>query len=177
MKDFFRSEAWGWIRCGLELALIVLIVVLVITFLQDIGFAEGETQNVWVLCDPDSFVCVREAPRKSAYAVGGSTCGTMLQADGKRKNGYIHVVNLAAEDNSGWICEQYIVYDEPRPMNRTATVVSNGKLAVRKGIGGKIKKWLYPMKDTVKIRWWSNEWCLTTIGYVQTAYLELDGED
>ena len=25
MKDFFRSEAWGWIRCGLELALIVLI--------------------------------------------------------------------------------------------------------------------------------------------------------
>ena len=30
--------------------------------------------------------------------------------------------------------------------------------------------------DTLTIYWWSDEWCLTNYGYVQTAYLELDLE-
>lgn len=175
MDGFFKSEALAWIWCGIKFLMIVLIIAGIVWVLTDVGLADG-TESVWVLCDPDSYVCIREAPRKSAFAVGGATCGTRLETDGKQKGSYIHLVNVPAEDCEGWISTQFIVYDEPYPMDRTATVVSNGKLAVRKGIGGKVKKWLKPMEDSVRIRWWSEEWCLTTAGYVQTEFLELDGE-
>ena len=152
---------------------ILLIIVGTMLLLQDIGLAEE--QSVWILCDPDSFVCMREAPKKTAFATGGITCGSQLTADGKRKNSYIHVVDVPAEDDNGWISEQYIVYDEPKPLYQSATVVSNGKLAARKGVNGKVKKWLKPM-DQLTVYWWSDEWCLTNLGYVQSMYLELDGE-
>ena len=155
----------------IELILLIVLITFCIMLLQEAGLAE----DVWVLCDPDSFVCVREAPRKTAFAVGGITCGTLLETDGKEKGNFIHVINIHAEDDTGWISKQYIVYSEPKPLYQSATVVSNGRLAARKGVGGKVRKWLKPM-DTLTIYWWSDEWCLTNYGYVQTAYLELDGE-
>lgn len=159
----------------IEFILFVFIVVFVMLVVQEFGFAEEATTDIWVLCDPNSYVCVREAPRKTAYAFGGITCGTRMETDGKTKGNYIHVVNVHAEDDTGWICSQYIVYDEPEPIYRGATVVSIGRLAARKGVGGKVKKWLQPM-DELKVYWWSEQWCLTNYGYVQSAYLELDGE-
>ena len=176
MRKFLDSICGKLVVGFIEFLILLGLVIGVLMMLGDIGLAEGETGNVWVLCDPDSFVCIREEPRKSSFAVGGATCGTRLETDGKTKGNYIHVVNVPAEADRGWVSTQFVVYDEPYPMDRTATVVSNGKLAVRKGIGGKIKKWLQPIEDSVRIRWWSNEWCLTTIGYVQTEFLELDGE-
>lgn len=155
----------------IELILLIVLITFCIMLLQEAGLAE----DVWVLCDPDSFVCVREAPRKTAYAVGGITCGTLMETDGEIKGDYIHVINVHAEDDKGWISRQYIVHSEPKPLYQNATVVSNGRLAARKGVGGKIRKWLKPM-DTLKIYWWSDEWCLTNYGYVQTDFLELDGE-
>lgn len=155
----------------LEILIVIAIALFIIMIFQEFGFAE----DVWVLCDPNSFVCVREAPRKTAYAVGGITCGTLMETDGKVQGNYLHVINVHAEDDKGWISKQYIVYDEPQPVYRGATVVSIGRLAARKGVGGKVKKWLQPM-DELKVYWWSSQWCLTNYGYVQSAYLELDGE-
>ena len=160
----------------IELLLILGIMVCVLLLLQDIGLAEEDTEDVWILCSSDSFVCVREAPRKTAYAFGGATCGTKLQTDGKEKNSYIHVVNVPAEKSEGWISTQYIVHSEPIRIDQNATVVSNGRLAARTGAGGKVQYWMNPM-DTVKIFWWTDEWCLTNMGYVQTEFLELDGEN
>ena len=175
MRKFFESNCGKLLVGSIEFLIILGLIIGIMLTLEEVGLAEG-TESVWVLCDPDSYVCIREAPRKSSFAVGGATCGSRLETDGKTKAGYLHLVNVPAEDCEGWISAQFIVYDEPYPMDRTATVVSNGKLAVRKGIGGKVKKWLKPMEDSVRIRWWSEEWCLTTVGYVQTEFLELDGE-
>ena len=172
---FFKSERWKWIRCAILFLILVSAAIVIMSFLYETGLAEEDTTNIWVLCDPNSFVCVREAPRKTAYAVGGITCGTQMETDGKTKGNYIHVVNVHAEDDTGWISNQHIVYDEPEPVYRNATVVSIGRLAARKGVGGKVKKWLQPM-DELKVYWWSSQWCLTNYGYVQSAYLELDGE-
>ena len=158
----------------IEFILVVILLSFAIFLLNDTGLAEGS--GVWVLCDPNSYVCVREYPRKTANAFGGITCGSRLQTDGKEKKGYLHVIEVPAEDDTGWISSQFIVYDEPYPLYQSATVVSNGRLAARKGIGGKVKKWLNPM-DQLTIYWWSNEWCLTNYGYVQSAFLELDGGD
>ena len=157
-----------------EFILVVILISFALYLFHDTGLAEK--CSVWVLCDPESFVCVRDNPRKSSTAFGVVTCGSMLHTDGKSKKGYLHVAEGPAEDDTGWISGQFIVYDEPYPLYRSATVVSNGRLAARKGVGGKVRKWLNPM-DQLKIYWWSNEWCLTNYGYVQSMYLELDGED
>ena len=57
---------------------LALILVLVITFLQDIGLAEPITEQVWVLCDPDSYVTLRSGPGKSKPDFGGVLCGAEL---------------------------------------------------------------------------------------------------
>lgn len=180
MKNFFDSEAWKWITLVLEIGVMVLFVFLIIFALKEVGLAEEEDPyadctTIWVLCKDDSFVCVREKPRKTSYAFGGAYTGISLKTDGKEKNGYLHVVDVAAEESTGWISKQYIVYDEPIPMKQKALVVSNGRLAARKGIDGKIRKWLKPMTE-VTILYWTQEWCLTNYGYVQTEYLEWIGE-
>lgn len=175
MKRFFRSEAWLVIRVMIVFLLIAVGIVFAFTYIYDMASAEDAATEVWVLCDPESFVCVRDCPRKTSYAFGGATCGTMLKTDGKQAKGYVHVVDVAAESDTGWISANYIVYDEPVRIDQYATVVSNGRLAVRNGVGGKLKRWLKPM-DTVRVIYWSEEWCLTAAGYVQTMFLELDGE-
>ena len=180
MKKFFQSEAWAWIKIVIELALIALFILVVCGFLHDVGLAEEEDPyadctKVWVMCSDTSYVCVREKPRKTSDAFGGAINGIMLKTDGKERNGYLHVVDVAAEASTGWISKKYIVYDEPIEMHQTALVVSNGKLAARRGINGKVRKWLKPMTE-VTILCWSKEWCLTNYGYVQSEFLEWVGD-
>ncbi len=181
MKKFFQSEAWLWIKATLELILVAAIMIAAFTILRNVGLAEEEDPyadctKIWVLCRDDTYVCVREKPRKTSDAFGGALNCSMLKTDGKEKNGFLHVVDVAAEASTGWISKQYIVYDPPEKMSQKALVVSNGRLAARKGINGKIRKWLKPMTE-VTILYWSSEWCLTNYGYVQTEYLEWIGEN
>ena len=164
----------GW-RFLLYLLILILIIILMMLFI-DACHAEDDTESVWVMCSYESFVCVREKPKKSSYAFGGATCGTQLQTDGKQKGDFLHVVNVPAEESEGWISLQYIVHSEPIRIDQGATVVSNGRLAARKGINGKVQYWLEPMSQ-VTIFWWTDEWCLTNKGYIATEFLELDGED
>ena len=176
MKKFFESDLWLLIKILLIVAALAVIISGVVSLLHFTALADGETTDVWVLCDPDSFVCVREHPRKSSYAFGGVTCGVLMHTDGKTQKSYLHVVDVHAEEDTGWISSQHIVYDEPVYLHQEATVVSNGRLAARAGVNGKVRKWLQPM-DTLTILYWSSEWCLTNYGYVQTDYLELNGAD
>ena len=180
MKKFFQSEVWGWIKVVIELALIAGIILACITVFRD--FALGEEEDpyadctpVWVMCSETSYVCVREKPRKTSDAFGGAINGIMLKTDGKEKNGFLHVVDVAAEASEGWISKQYIVYYEPVEMKQKAQVVSYGRLAARKGINGKVRKWLKPMTE-VTILCYSEDWCLTNYGYIQTEYLEWIGD-
>jgi hypothetical protein len=180
MKKFFHSEAWAWIRIVLGLTLLITAILMTYTVMVDVGFAEEEDPYadctpIWVLCRDDTYVCVREKPRKTSDAFGGAINLAMLKTDGKEKNGFLHVVDVAAEASTGWISKQYIVYDPPEKMSQKALVVSNGRLAARKGVNGKVRKWLKPMTE-VTILYWSSEWCLTNYGYVQTEYLEWIGD-
>jgi len=174
MKRFFESELWSWIRTVIQIILIISgIVAASILFAEA---ANAETTECWVICQPNSYVCIHGKPSKANDAFGGSMCGSRLETDGKQRNGFLHVVNVPAEESTGWISTGYIVYDEPIIMNRTATVYCEGRLAVRKCVGGKIIKWLKPGQQ-VTIVCYSNEWCLTDNGYVRTEFLRLEGEN
>lgn len=173
MKDFFESETWAWIRTIIQVILIILGIIAASILFHEA--AQAETVECWVLCQPDSHVCVREKPSRSSEAFGWTPCGTRLETDGKQRNGFMHVYNVPAEETTGWISAKYVVYNEPKICNRTATVVSEGRLAVRKCADGKVVKWLQPGQQ-ITIICYSNEWCLTEKGYVRTEYLRLDGE-
>ena len=183
MKRFFETEIWAWIKVVLEIALIGAIILAIFMVVKDFGLAHAEEEEdpyadctkIWVLCRDDTYVCVREKPRKTSDAFGGALNCSMLKTDGKEKNGFLHVVDVAAEASTGWISKQYIVYDPPEKMSQKALVVSNGRLAARKGINGKIRKWLKPMTE-VTILYHTEEWCLTNYGYVQTEFLEWIGD-
>lgn len=156
------------------LVAIFLTLIAVLTALR-ISKAGAEETTCYVFCDPDSFVTIRSEPKRKSVEVGGATFGSELKTDGKIRDGYLHVYDLAAEEDEGWISTGYVVYDPPKVTSYKALVVSNGKLTVRKSIGGKMKKMLRPMTE-VKVFCESDEWCLTNYGYVMTEYLETVGE-
>lgn len=163
------KNRWQTILVAIFLTLIAVLTVLRISKVN----AEGTT--CYVFCDPDSFVTIRSEPKRKSVEVGGATFGSELKTDGKICNGYLHVYDLAAEEDEGWISTGYVVYDPPMITSYKALVVSNGKLTARKSIGGKMKKMLRPMTE-VKVFCESDEWCLTNYGYVMTEYLETVGE-
>lgn len=154
--------------------LIAILITGIIICLKDIGLAE-EYEEAYVLCMPDGYVNVRERPNKKGDPIGYLYVGDKVYLDGKKRNGFLHCVNLTYEVQDGWVYKGYIVYDEPVLTNWTATIVSKGRLAARKCIDGKRTKWLKPMA-TVKVYYWTDEWCITNCGYVKSMYLEMDGE-
>ena len=178
MKNFRDTEAWKLIRTALEILLIVAVVYGIVQLFAGLGISEAVAEEDdcevrWVLCS--DFVYVRPTPNKKQEPLGWLEPGDMVYVDGKIKNGYAHVVGLCLESDDGWVHKGFLVEDEPENMNRTATIVSKGRLAARKYVKGKRTRWLKPMA-TVRVYWWSDEWVLTDCGYVQSKYLELDGE-
>lgn len=171
MRKFLDSELGGWLRPIVEIVLIAACVFAAVWFLQDIGLAESPNGQMWILCDPESFVTARSGPGKNRMEIGGFDCGTHLWTDSTEKNGFIHVVGMNAEYESGWVSLRYVVFDEPREVNTTMRIRSNARVAARKWIGGKITRWLRN-GDTVKVLWMSDSWAVTQKGYIMAEFLE-----
>jgi len=130
----------------------------------------AQAEEVWVLCHPDSYVCLRENPRKTSEGFGGAPCGAEMETDGKTKNGFLYVYGLAAECDRGWISSKYVVYSEPKEINREMVIRADGRVAIRKCVNGKITGWLHD-GDRVKVLWASDEWAITSRGYMMTEFL------
>lgn len=138
---------------------------------------EDEFRIAYAICTPGDTVNIRSTPSTHGNQEGYLDCGDMVYLDfTKARNGFVHAVGLTTESGDGWIHSGYLVYSEPVQMNRTALIVSRGRLAARKNVGGKRTRWLKSGAElTVLV--WSEEWCLTNCGYVMTEYLELLPED
>lgn len=182
-KRFLDTELWKYIRTAIELLLIAAFILAAIAFCNWIGSAcaeewdeyKAECDIAYVICAKDGHVNVRPLPGKKQEPSGLLEPGRMIYLDGKQRNGYCHVVGLFSEDGEGWIYKGYLVSDPPEFVDRDATVISKGRLAARKYVNGKRTRWLQP-GSTVHVWYMSEEWCVTNRGYVQTKYLELDGE-
>lgn len=178
MKKKFRdTEAWKLIRTFLQICLIVLLIFGIVRLwnaLMATASAEELTTG-YVICQPDDFVNIRSGPGRQSECIGMFGAGEEIYLDGKKKNGYLHIVNTRLESDDGWISKGHVVYDEPEYVNENATIVSKGRLAARKNVNGKRIRWLKPLA-TVKVYYWSDEWCVTNCGYLQSQYLELAGD-
>ena len=173
-KRFRDTEAWKWIITLLEILLIAAIVCGAIYIYTSFGFGEAKADEIrYVMCM--DYVNVRFSPNKKQEPIGRLETGDAVTTDGKKRNGYVHCVNLDFEYSEGWVFGGYLVEDPPENIGQTATIVSKGRLAARKYVNGKRTRWMKPMAS-VKVYCWSDEWSLTNCGYVQSKYLELDGE-
>ena len=167
-----KKERAEWALVILEYLMVIGIVIGAVLMLTGAGKAEDEEgQQCWVLCHPDSCVCLRAAPRKTGIEFGGAMLGADMLTDGKTRNGYLHVFDLNAEETAGWISCRYVVFDEPREIECELRVQAQGRVAVRKWINGKIIKWMHD-GDQIYVYAMSDEWAVTDRGYIKTEFLE-----
>ena len=179
MKQFRDTEAWKWIRLLLELLLIAAVIWVAVTLYTSLGLgeakAEDEYETRYVICMPGDYVNIRPFPSTKHDSCGYLEPGDEVVTDGRKKNGFVHCVDMNTEASEGWVFAGYLITDKPERVSGTATIVSYGRLAARKYVNGKRTRWL-KSGATVKVYYWSDSWVLTDCGYLMTKYLELDGE-
>lgn len=144
--------------------LVVLLVFVVLLF----GCACAE-DNVWALCK--SYVNLRANPSIKSQVVGYLDCGDGAETDWVVKNGWLHIIYPTVECGDSWVKLSYMVESKPDEVEKSLTVISNGRVALRKTVDGKRRAWV-KHGDVLKVLWISDEWALTTKGYIKTEYLE-----
>lgn len=180
-KNFLDTEAWKWIRTLIEILLIAAAVCGVIAIWQAVNPAAAEEldgqayRTAYAICTKGDHVNVRPFPNTKHEPSGRLEPGDMVYLDGKKRNGYVHVVGIPTEAGEGWVHKGYLVEDPPELADRDATIVCKGKLAARKNVNGKRTGWLKP-GGVVHVWYVSDEWCSTNCGYIRTRFLQLDGE-
>lgn len=157
----------------IEIVFATIIILLLIFFCRSAGIAEkSDYTEAYILCV--DYVNVRPFPNRKGEPVGRLESGDRVWLDGKKRNGFLHIVDTGMESD-GWVYKGFVVYDEPERIYQTAVIVSRGRLAARKYVNGRRTRWLKP-KATLRVYYWSDDWCVTNCGYVQSRYLELVGE-
>ena len=154
------------------LAVFILALAVMVILLQDAGLAE-DLDASYVMCMPGDRVNIRLGPSSSSTAMGWCETGDTVYPDGKRKNGFTHCIIPQIEAGEGWIHSGYLVKDAPKEVNRNGTIESTGRLAARKNVGGKRTRWL-KTGGTVKVYYWSIDWCVTNCGYIKSEYIRLE---
>ena len=138
--------------------------------LQLMVMAEEELTAAWVLCQPDSYVNIRErASSRSAYA-GMLMSGDQIWVDGRTKDGYAHCENMSNELGEGWVHAGYIVFDEPEEVNRECLISSNGRVSCRRTIDGDRRCWVVNGSE-VFVYQVAGEWAVTDKGFIKTEFI------
>lgn len=147
------------------IALIMLIAAIMAAF--SAAFADS---LIFILCDPKTPVNVRRSPKMGTKITGQLDFGDCVETDGEEKNGFIHV--YAGDAGEGWIHSGYVVSDQPEKVKARACIAATGRVMSYKRIGGKRRNWL-EIGDEVKVIALSDEWAVTSKGYIRTKYLEV----
>lgn len=135
---------------------------------------DPELHRMYVMCQPNDYIHVRSGPKRKSREEGYLLPGYDVWVCEKIRNGYVYSPYMNNESGEGWIFAGYLVDEEPQFMEGALYyIVSIGRVAARKYIGGKRRCWLYN-GDTVKVWYMTSEWCVTNKGFVMTKYLEAD---
>ena len=157
---------WGMFALGAFFGVCVLLIVLMLT---SPAYADGITYECWVMCQPGDYVNIRATASRHGEVTGWATSGMRFETDWEEKNGFLHLVGVT-EYGDGWISEGYVVFVEPREMDRQMRITGKGRVAARKTIDGDRRKWLQP-GDTVTVYRISDEWAVTSAGFIRSEYL------
>ena len=159
------------------LVMIFAVILVVILAALLICGGRAECSSVWVLCKPTSGVYIRTKPDKHAPEAGYADASAELKTDGKIRNGFIHVVDLAAEVSEGWIYVGYVSAEKPEWLaGSEAIVTGEGRVACRRWQNGErlsgSSGWVIP-GDWVQVFYRTGEWCVTNRGFISTELLDI----
>ena len=152
--------------------IVPLFLTLVIVFLLFIGVANAD--RMYVLCRPDDYVHVRNLPSTKGELVGILDCGDWVETDMETKKDnkgrlWIHVYGF---EGDAWVCAMYL-QNTPIEIGKCYGCISAlGKTALRRSPNGKCIKWLKNGTE-VTILAMSDEWVLTTRGYIKRECLDV----
>ena len=135
--------------------------------------AVAENYTVYVLCQPDSFVYVRQFPKRDAQEAGYAELGDELTTDGTKRNGFLWVGGF---EGGGWIYSGFVTRCPVTVARIETEVESRGRVACRRYINGTRRKWLKNGQKVVVFAF-ADDWTITNQGFIQTQYLGvLSGE-
>ena len=106
-------------------------------------------------------------------------CGDSFETDGENRNGWFRVMNRG--ECECFIYCGYVVTDEPKPIGENYVCVAKNRVACRRWVDGP------QIEDNGRPRWLVNGsnvsvfyiaegWAVTSRGYIQSEWLEVDPE-
>jgi len=133
---------------------------------------DAKPLKAWVICQPGDWINARrDASRKSA-SLGRLECGDEILLDGRTQDGWAHMVRAGLEEDDAWIWAGYVSFTEPQVFMDTLEVCGGRRIAARKSAGGDVRCWL-KSGDEVFVYYRTDEWCVTSQGFIMTKYLEV----
>ena len=132
--------------------------------------ADEGSITAYVICQPGDWVNARRSASRKSESLGMMECGDAVQLDGKTRNGYAHMVDAHLEEDEAWIHAGYVGFDRPEWVGKNMRIAKK-RVAARKYADGPVRVWLNK-GDTVTVFWMSDEWSVTSRGFVMTKYLE-----
>lgn len=166
-----NPELKKYLKLLAELAMIALFILVLIWFFRDVAHAETKTE-MYVLCQPDSFLNVREFPKKTSNQIGYLMLGDKVTTDGVEKRGFLHIIGFG-ESGEGWVCKSYLVDNNPQVETVKAWIDSKGRVAVRTYPNGPRSRWMRDGEELILYAA-SDEWSVTNKGFIKTFYLECE---
>lgn len=149
---------------------VLVMVLIVVSCVLQIVRCEDAVEEAWIICNPESCVIMREKASRKSCTAGYLYVGDKIETDGKVRNGFLHLVNVSNEIYDGWVNTGYVTYFEPETCKKSMEVI-RGKTAARSCVKGDVKKRL--KKGTiVTVYAFSEEWSVTSAGYIMTKFLE-----
>ena len=134
--------------------------------------AVADEYRVFILCNPKTPVIVRETPKKGSAETGRLDFGDSVMTDGKKKNGYLHVIGIT-EASNGWIFAGNTIQDQPEKVDGArANVAATGRVMTYRWVNGKRNRWI-EVGTQVTVYAVSDEWAVTSKGYIRIKYLEI----
>ena len=141
----------------------VLLVLLAFLFIST-----AAADSCYVLCQPDSFVNVREFPRMGAQVAGYAELGVSLETDWTRRNGFVKVYGFEAGE--AWIYAGFVTEHPVTVETVNGRIESTGRVACRRYINGTRRQWLKNGTEVV-IYARSEDWSITNKGFIKTQFL------
>ena len=154
-------------------------VLVAVVMLIGSAFAETGSQQMYVLCRPDDYVNARYSPSTKSDVMGRLCCGETVSTDGETKidkQGRKWIKIYGFESGEAWVCAMYLQHTPITVEQCTGYVVAKGRTALRRSPNGKRIKWL-ENGDEISILAMSDEWALTTRGYVKRECLDVNYHD
>jgi len=163
--EMWKRKDITWMVAGVLIFGIFLGIVLSCIVYLSVAAADSDG---WIMCD--SYVNIRETPKKNGNKLGRLDAGDRIRTDDKVRNGFLHIIDAGTETGDGWVYAGYVVYDEPEWIDAQMVITGNGRVNARRWVDGPKKARLKP-GTVVTVKWLGYDWALTNRGYIRSEYI------